>query len=399
MDRVRRRVRAEKRLKAKDLSKLTPGTHEDGGGLRLWVEPDKDDGTPGARRWQLRVTINGRRHNRGLGPYPLVSLDAARDQAGDIRRAARTGRDLIAEEEAQRARSVSFKKAFESMFELRKKHLSNAKHLAQWTSTMETYVFPTIGAKSVSDVTHADILAILEPIWFEKAETAKRVLQRLELVFRSAILRGQREKASPCIGIAEELGVKHLEVEHHRALPYANVPAWIQTLRESPCQEVTKLAFEWLILTATRSGETRGATWDEIDSKAALWTIPKERMKGRREHVVPLSKRCLEILNEARALNPSSDLLFPGPRTGEELSDMALTKVLRDRGFADVATAHGFRSSFRDWATESAKVREVVAEAALAHTVRDKTEAAYRRAAYLDERKALMRRWARYCTA
>lgn len=397
MDRVRKRVRAEKRLKAKDLSKLTPGTHEDGGGLRLWVDPEREDGTPGARRWQLRVTINGRRLNRGLGPYPLVSLDDARDQAADIRRAARTGRDLIAEEEAQRAKSVSFKQAFESMFELRKKQLSNAKHLGQWTSTMETYVFPTIGDKAVSDVTHADILAILEPIWFEKAETAKRVLQRMELVFKSAILRGHREKASPCIGIAEELGVKHLDVEHNRALPYAKVPVFIQTLRESPCHEITKLAFEWLILTATRSGETRGARWDEIDG--ALWTIPKERIKGRREHVVPLSRRCLEILKRVRKLHPESDLLFPAPRSGEELSDMTLTKVLRDRGFADVATAHGFRSSFRDWATELAKVREVVAEAALAHTVRDKTEGAYRRAAYLDERKTLMRRWARYCTA
>src|SRR5262245_3382755 len=400
-DRVRRRIRAEKRLKAKDLSKLAPGTHEDGGGLRLWVDPDHDDGTPGSRRWQLRVTINGRRLNRGLGTYPLVSLDDARDQAGDIRRAARAGRDLVAEEEAQRARSVSFRQAFEEMFDVRKKRLSNAKHLGQWTSTMETYVFPTIGKKAVSDVTHADILAILEPIWFEKAETARRVLQRLELVFRSAILRGQREKASPCIGIAEELGVKHVEVEHHRALPYAQVPLFIQVLRESPCKDVTKLAFEWLILTATRSGETRGARWSEIDG--ALWTIPKERMKGekakRREHVVPLPRRCLEIMKAARALNPSSELLFPGPRSGEELSDMALTKVLRDRGFSDVATAHGFRSSFRDWATESAKVREVVAEAALAHTVKDKTEAAYRRAAYLDERKKLMQRWARYCTA
>jgi len=269
-DRVRKRVRAEKRLKAKDLTKLEPGTHEDGGGLRLWVDPDREDGTPGARRWQLRVSINGKRLNRGLGAYPLVSLDDARDQASDIRRAARTGRDLIAEEEAQRAMSVTFKQAFESMFELRKKQLSNAKHMGQWTSTMETYVFPTIGKKAVSDVTHADILAILEPIWFEKAETARRVLQRLELVFKSAILRGQREKASPCIGVAEELGVKHLEVEHHRAMPYAEVPGFIQMLRESPCHDVTKLAFEWLILTATRSGETRGAHWDEIDGKAAL---------------------------------------------------------------------------------------------------------------------------------
>lgn len=389
INRARKRRRTEKRLKANDLSKLSPGWHEDGGGLRFVVEP-------GSRRWVLRVTIAGVRRNRGLGPYPLVSLDDARDKATDIRRAARDGRDLAAEEAEQRARSVTFKKAFELVLELRKQQLSNAKHLAQWSSTMETYVFPTIGERQVSDVTHADILAILEPIWFDKAETAKRVLQRMEVVFKSAILRGLREKASPCVGIREELGVKHLQVEHHRALPYARVPAFVRKLRAGQATPATKLAFEWLILTATRSGETRGARWNEID--AALWVIPKERMKGRKEHVVPLSKRCLQILKEARALS-EGDLLFPGPRSGEELSDMTFTKLLRDNGYADIATAHGFRSSFRDWATESAKVREVVAEAALAHTVRDKTEAAYRRAAYLDERKLLMARWARFCRA
>jgi integrase len=397
MHRVRNRVRGEKRLRAADVAKLAPGTHEDGGGLRLWVDPDRENGDRGPRRWQLRVTIAGKRYNRGLGSYPLVPLDMAREKATDIRRAAREGRDLIAEEEVKRVRSVSFQQAFGSMFDLRKKALSNAKHLQQWSSTMEAYVFPTIGEKPVADVTHADILAILEPIWFEKAETAKRVLQRMELVFKSAILRGQRERASPCVGVREELGVKHLDAEHHRALPYAEVSDFIQVLRASPSYEITQLAFEWLILTATRSGETRGARWDEIDRKAALWTIPKERMKSRREHVVPLSKRCLEILKKAKALHPDSELLFPAPRNGEALSDMAFTKVLRDRGFADRATAHGFRSSFRDWATESAKVREVVAEAALAHTVKDKTEAAYRRAAYLDERRELMQRWASYC--
>ena len=177
------------------------------------------------------MTIAGRRHNRGLGPYPLVSLDQAREQATDIRRAAREGRDLAAEQRDERARSVSFRQAFDALFEIRKKTFSNAKHLRQWSATMETYVFPRIGDQPVSDVTHADILTILEPIWFEKAETAKRVLQRLELVFKSAILRGQREKASPCIGVAQELGVAHLKVEHHRALPYAEVPAFIQTMR------------------------------------------------------------------------------------------------------------------------------------------------------------------------
>jgi integrase len=397
MHRVRERVRGEKRLKAAELAKLPLGTHEDGGGLRLVVEPNGEDGKPGPRRWVLRVTIAGKRHNRGLGPYPLVPLESAREAASDVRRAAREGRDLLAERKQARARSVSFRQAFDHFFAIRRKSLSNAKHLQQWPSTMETYVFPRIGNKPVSEVTHADILAILEPIWFDKPETARRVLQRMELVFKSAILRGQREKASPCIGIAQELGVAHLKVEHHRALPYSEVPAFLKTLLACNSDPITKLAFEWLILTATRSGETRGAQWDEIDIKKALWTIPERRMKGRREHVVPLPPRCLQILKTARALNVGSELLFPGPRTGEELSDMTLTKVLRDIEIADRATVHGFRSSFRDWATEHDQVREVVAEAALAHAVKDKTEAAYRRAGYLDERRELMRRWARYC--
>jgi hypothetical protein len=229
--RVLERSRAEKRLRAKEVPVLGTGTHEDGGGLRLIVEPPRDKRTPGARRWVVRVTIAGKRHNRGLGPYPHISLDSAREAAADIRRAAHEGLDLLAEREQARARSVSFRQAFDALFAIRQKSLSNAKHLQQWPSTMKTYVFPRIGDKPVSDVTHADILAILEPIWLDKPETARRVLQRMELVFKSAILRGQREKASPCIGIPQELGIAHLKVEHHRALPYAEVPAFLKTLR------------------------------------------------------------------------------------------------------------------------------------------------------------------------
>jgi integrase len=175
------------------------------------------------------------------------------------------------------------------------------------------------------------------------------------------------------------------------------VSDFIVRLYESPATPVTKLAFEWLILTATRSGETRGAAWTEIDEAKKLWTIPKQRMKAGVEHIVPLPGRCLEIANQAKALNPHSELLFPGDRTRQALSDMTFTKVLRDMGLADRATAHGFRSSFRDWCTEVDRTREVVAEAALAHGVRDKSEAAYRRSTYLEERRNLMQRWASYC--
>jgi len=384
------RVRGERRLTAKEVQKLPVGLHGDGGGLQLAVEPN------GRRRWILRVTIAGKRYSRGLGPYPVVSLDAAREKAMDIRRAARDGRDLSLERRRAKARAVTFRQAFEIFFALKRKGLSNAKHVMQWPSTMATYVFPRIGNMPVAEVRHADVLVVLEPIWFDKPETAKRVLQRMEAVFKSAILRGYREKASPCIGISQELGTRHHEVQHHRALPYTEVPAFIATLRECSAAPATKLAFEWLILTATRSGETRGAAWSEIDEAQALWTIPKQRTKGRQAHAVPLPQRCLEILAQARALNPGSALLFPGSRSRAALSDMTFANILRDLGLANQATAHGFRSSFRDWCTEVERAREVVAEAALAHRVKDKTEAAYRRSTYLAERRQLMDNWANF---
>ena len=376
-----RRVRGERRLKAKDITKLGPGWHDDGGGLRLEVQAG------GGRHWALRYTIAGKRRSKGLGSFPLVSLEDAREEADAIRRASRKGQYIAT------TRSVTFRHAFDTVFELRRRTLSNAKHVWQWQASMERYAFPMLGERSVSSITHSDVLGVLEPIWHEKAETARRLLQRMELTFRSAILRGHRKEASPCIGVAEELGVRHREVEHHRSLPYAEVPAFLQMLRSCNSEPVTKLAFEWLVLTATRSGEARGAMWSEIEG--AWWVIPKERMlKGRREHAVPLSRRCLAIVKEARALG-RGPLIFP--RKGEPLSDMAFMKVLRDHDLADRATAHGFRSSFRDWATEVEKAREVVAEAALAHTVRNKVEAAYRRTDYRDERIGLMERWGAFC--
>jgi integrase len=387
-----RRIRAEKRLKAKDVDRLPPGIHEDGGGLRLLVEPS------GTRRWVLRFTLASKRRHRGLGPFPLVGLELAREKAADIRRAAREGRDLNQERRQEQARKTTLREAFETFFELKRQELRNAHYLNQWPSSMKAYVFPKLGSRPVSEIANSEIISVLQPIWFDKPETAKRVLLRLEAVFKSAILRGQREKASPCVGVAQELGVRHRRVVHYRSLPYTDVPAFITALRGGRSRPITKLALEWLILTATRSGETRGAMWAEIDEAKAQWVIPKERMKAGAEQIVPLSARCLEILAEARALNPKSELIFPSAMAGRPLSDMTLTKVLRDMGIADRATAHGFRSSFRDWASEVDKAREVVAEAALAHTVRDKTEAAYRRAAYLDERVGLMQRWAAYCS-
>jgi integrase len=389
-----RRLQGLHKLTALAVKKATkPGTYEDGGGLRLIISK------AGNKRWIIRIAIRGKRRDIGLGGYPAVALEEARERAGEMRKAVRAGLDPLHERRLERSKEVTFQRAFESFFDVKQKSLSNAKHLKQWPSTMQTYVFPKIGSRPVADVTSAEVVEVLRLIWWEKPETARRVLQRMRAVFDAAIVLGQREKANPCSGLTSVLGTNHFDNEHHRALPYAEVPDFIVMLRGSAAEPVTKLAFEWLVLTATRSGETRGAARSEIDEAQALWVIPKERMKSREAHVVPLSPRCLQIIAAARALNQDNDLLFPGSRTRKALSDMTFTKLLRDIGLADRATAHGFRSSFRDWATEVAKAREVVAEAALAHGVTDKTEAAYRRASYLDERRELMQLWATFCAS
>jgi integrase len=336
----------------------------------------------------LRCTIAGKRRSRGLGSHPLISLDGAREQAIDIRRAARNGQDLAGE---RRQTMVTFREAAEAYYEIRKRNLTNPKHLVQWPSTMEMYVYPRIGDRPVASVTHADVIEVLKDIWHQKNPTAKRILNRMGAVFTSAILRGQRQAASPCLGVAQELGVKRREVEHFKALPHREMPAFIQMLRSCGSDPMTRLAFEFLIMTATRSGETRGARKDEILGQ--LWVIPATRMKGRREHRVPLSNRSMEIVKEARALAPDNPLLFPG-RRGRPLSDMAFSMILRESGVD--AVPHGLRSTFRDWCTEIDKCREPVSEAALAHAVRG-VEGAYRRSDYLAERTELMQRWASYC--
>ena len=371
-----------------------PGIYLDGRGLRLIVNKC------GSKRWELWIKIRGRRRQLGLGVYPEVRLQDAREKADEIRRSARNGVDLQAKREAQRAGAVTFREVFETYFARKRQQLGNKKHLKQWPSTMETYVFPVIGNVPIEDVNPDHIIRVLEPIWYEKDETAKRVLQRMEAVFKSAIRLGKREKASPCIGVAEELGTRHREARHHPAMPYESLPDFIARLRE-PTQrawQTTRPALEFLILTATRSSETREAMWSEFDLEKGLWVIPKERMgKSRKKHVVPLSRRCLEILYEMKAVNPCSSYVFEGTKKGRPLSDMTLTKLLRDAGLGKEATVHGFRSSFKDWCAEREKVADEVSEAALAHTNKDRVKAAYLRTNFLEQRKPLMERWAKHC--
>ena len=377
--------------------KRQPGLYADGAGLNL-VITDK-----GVKRWELRTMADGRRRQLGLGVYPRVSLEAARRKAAGLRDRLRDGAVLPA---GRRLRSppasvavgpVTFRAAFESYFEFKAPQLSNPKHAAQWRSTLETYVFQTIGKTPVAEVTAAEVIDILKPIWNDKPETAKRVLQRMRVVFEAAIVRGDRASAAPTTGVATVLGPrKRAGQHHHPALPFIEVPGLVGKLRQLQGRPATRLAFEFLILTATRSGEVRFAAWPEIDRAAALWIIPSDRMKAREPHVVPLSVRVLQVLDQARSIYPEGDLIFPGAGSGKPLSDMTLTKVLRDFSLGGRATAHGFRSSFKDWCAEVAKVRDEVSEAALAHKIPDKVRAAYLRTKFLDERRDLMQKWADY---
>jgi integrase len=391
-------IRTSNRLTALAVDRQRkPGLYADGAGLTL-VVTDK-----GVKRWELRAMAQGRRRQLGLGVYPKVSLEAARRKAAGLRNALRDGDAVPAARQPRPAASpdaagpVTFRAAFESYFELKAPQLSNPKHAAQWRSTLETYVFPTIGATPVAVVTAAEIIDILKPIWNDKPETAKRVLQRMRVVFEAAIVRGDRTSAAPTTGVATVLGARRRSgQQHHAALPYVEVPALIDRLRQLQGRAATRLAFELLILTAARSGEVRLATWPEFDRAAALWIIPPERMKARAPHVVPLCDRALAILDQARCVYPDSALVFPGAGSKMPLSDMTLTKVLRDFGLGGRATAHGFRSSFKDWCAEVAKVRDEVSEAALAHKIPDKVRAAYLRTKFLDERRDLMQQWAAY---
>jgi integrase len=376
------------RLTAVAVKKATrPGVYQDGGGLRFVVT------TAGTRQWVFRVTINGKRRDIGLGGYPAVSLEDARTLAAGHRATAKTGGDPIEERRVERAKARTYREAFDDYYATKKKELTNGSHVREWESCMQRYVFPKIGDRPVGEVRAGEIVDILRPIWEDKAETARRVLQRITAVFDAEIVLENRERANPCTGVARVLGTVQREKGNFRSLPYGQISTFIKALRQRAGDPATKLCLEWLILTAARSGEARGAAWTEIDEKQALWVLPPERMKGRREHVVPLSGRCIEIVNEARALGRSGPLLFPSQMTGEAFSDMTLTKLLRDMNYAEVATVHGFRSTFKTWCGEVDKARDEVSEAALAHMDSNAVRAAYLRAQYLDERAALMSRW------
>lgn len=392
---------------AKELAPLVvsrlkePGHHAVGGvaGLYLYVNEG------GARSWVLRVMVGKKRRHIGLGGFPDVPLAAAKERARQLRLDIEQGRDPIEEKRSAKARLVmsqaaamTFKRAAERYIEAHGDAWKSDKHRAQWGSTLVAYAYPVMGAMDVRDVTQHHILEVLEPIWKSKNETASRLRGRLEVVLDWATVRGHRTGDNPARwkGHLDKLlpaPGKVQRVEHHRAMAISDMPGFMRELGQQ--NGVSALALTFLILTATRSGEVRGATWGEIDLSKAIWTIPPERMKAGREHRVPLSRTALSVLKQVPRI-AACDYVFPSSRGGQ-LSDMALTQLMRRMGVD--AVPHGFRSTFRDWAGEKTNHARDVAEMALAHTIQNQVEAAYRRGDALDKRRELMSDWDRFLTA
>jgi integrase len=354
----------------------------------------------GARSWILRVKVGSKRRDMGLGQFPAVTLAQAREKARQARELIEQGHDPILEREraqsrlkAEQASVITFEAAAHAFMDAKSAEWSNPKHVAQWSATLTTYVYPTIGKIHVADVQQAHILKILEPIWTTKTETASRVRGRIENILDWAKARGYRKDDNPARwrGHLDKLlstPEKTTKVVHHAAIPINEAAAFYAALQQRP--GTAARALEFALLTAARSGEVRGATWAEIDLDAGLWVIPAERMKARKEHRVPLSEPAIRILRTLPHLQ-GSEFVFPAPRAGA-LSDMALSAVMRRMGLEYVP--HGLRSTFRDWTAERTNYPRDLAEMALAHTIGDKVEAAYRRGDMLERRAHMMQAWA-----
>jgi len=363
------------------------GRHSDGGGLYLNVT------ATGTKSWLFMwVPRGGNRKEMGLGGYPAVTLSKARAKAAECREMVADGLDPIAERD--KGPEPTFKECAADYIKAVQSEWSNDKHKAQWEQTLGTPCAKILN-KRVSQITTEDVLAVLRPIWAEKAETASRLRGRIERVLNYAKTEGWRTGENPAAwrgNLQNSLAKrKKLQRGHHAALPYAEVPAFMAELRTRPAMAAR--ALEFTILTAARTGEAVGAKWSEIDLAKKVWTVPAERMKAKTEHVVPLSGRCLEIIAELKEA-AVGEYVFPAPR--KPLSGMAMLMLLR-RMKRDDLTVHGFRSSFRDWCGDETSFPREIAEAALAHKVGNEVEQAYRRSSALEKRRKLMDAWARFC--
>jgi integrase len=362
----------------------------------------------GTKSWLFRYKspITAKQREMGLGPLSLVSLAQARELSVECRRKVLNGLDPLEErkrakraQQLEQARSITFREAAEQCIESKKPEWKNAKHAQQWFNTLNTYAYPVFGDLSVSDVDTDLVLKAIEPIWISKAETASRVRQRIETVWDWARARGyvQGENPARLRGHLDNILAKTAKVKrvkHHPAVPYKQISEFIIHLRDRTGSSA--LALEFMILTAARTGEVRGATWCEIDLTAGVWTIPAERMKAGREHRIPLSDRSAEILTCIQSNRNQAEFVFPGWKVGTGLSDGALLALMKKINFGPY-TPHGFRSTFRDWAAEEAhEFSNETVELALAHTIKNKAEAAYRRGDQLERRRGLMAAWEFY---
>ena len=368
-----------------------PGRHSDGDGLHLFITKT------GNKSWVQRIVIDGRRRDIGLGGYPTVSLAQARRRTLDNRDAVENGKDPVAEK--HRPAVPTFKDAALTVHEANKPRWRNESHATGWIQTLQRHAFPKIGNKPINTITRSDLLSILTPIWSTRPETARRVRQRMRTIFRWAMANEFIESNPAGEAIDGALPSMPKVKAHLRALPYEEVGAALRTVDGSQTSPASKLCLSFLVFAAARSGETRGATWDEIDMEGATWTIPGSRMKAGEEHRVPLSNQAVRVLTLARELQGGSGLCFPSPLLrGRMLSDMTLTKILRATGLAERATVHGFRTSFRTWSMEQTDAPWAVAEAALAHQLGGSVEQAYARSDLFVRRRALMQQWADYLT-
>jgi len=365
------------------------GTYVDQGspGLRLNVSK------AGTMNWTQRLTIYGKVKELGLGGYPIVSLKDAREKAFGNKKIAASGKDPRALSKKEQEIPF-FKNAAYEVWEIQKAAWKNGKHIKQWIQTLETYAFKEIGELKVSEITTFHIQNILLPIWNIKPETAKRVQQRLEKVMDWVIANGYRAD-NPVSAIASSLPKQdQSNRKNMRSLDCSEVSNCIRSVRDSKANIFTKLAFEFLVLTAARSGEIRNAVWSEIDIEKASWTIPAEKMKAKKEHKVPLSSQSIEILHQAKRNNTNTDLIFPSPKTNKPMSDMTLSKLVRELGFN--TTVHGFRTSFKQWAVTKTNYPNELSERALAHSIKNKVEAAYNRDSQFNQRIPMMQDWAEY---
>ena len=388
---VGQKLRTKNKLTSLAIKKLkTPGRYSDGNNLYLKIEDT------GSRRWILRLTINGKRRDMGLGSFSFINLADARELASQYNKLAKSGIDPIQERLKEKGQQITLKECTYKVHALNKPIWKTDLLARQWINSFEHHVFPIIGHLTISQIQSVDIMNVLTPIWNTKHDTAKKLKQRLRVVFKWCRAQGYFTGDNP-VELAEmALPRLKLNKKHHKYLPYDQLPDFIKKLKDTPIILSNKLAIEFAILTAGRTSEILKAQWDEIDFSNKLWTIPKDRMKANKEHIVPLSDRSIAILKESQKNYPNAKYIFPSELNLEKpLSSNTMLFAIQKRMNTNVTT-HGMRTSFKVWASEVTNFQNEVSEMALSHSIPNKVEAAYRRGNLLEKRRLLMQCWVDY---